>query len=488
MTVERSVISGFKFEFVFRILKTLLGGLLIVLLARLLSAGQYGLLHLAIYFCSIVVLLSSLGVPRSVAKFITEYDTKDPGQIPNIIGTGLAINLTTITISVSAIVIFRAEIAQLFGEPGLELLILVGVLYILFESAMEFCRRTLQAFRHVSWSSSLMGINTVCKFGAAIGLVLLGYGVMGAFVGYMVGLAAASIIGAVLLYSLLREYAADPIEPGLRRRIFEYSVPLTVTDSGDILMKRVDILLIGFFLNPVAVGYYTVSKQIVSFATDASKALGFSISPHYSEQYAAGNTSRAAQLYEQAIESILIFYIPAMIGLIVVAEPTIQYLFGGEYMNAVPVVQVLAIYMFWSAITNVTGSGLDYLGKAKFRATLKGIMAVANAALGIVLIPHIGVLGAAIPTVVTYGIYAIGNVYVMTRLLSIPVLELLKIGVKVVPLSLLMGFVVYGLSGMVSGILTLLLIVGLGVSIYGGLGIYTNIIDTADVRKIVGHR
>jgi O-antigen/teichoic acid export membrane protein len=488
MTVEKSIISGFKFEFVFRVLKTLLGGLLIVFLARLLSAGQYGLLHLAIYFCSIVVLISSLGVPRSVARYITEYDEKNPNQVLNIIGIGLAINLTAIVVSVSALVLFRTEIAQLFDEPGLEVLILVGVLYVIFESVMEFCRRALQAFRHVSWSSSLMGINTICKFGAAVGLVLLGYGVMGAFVGYIIGLAAASIIGAVLLYSLLREYSAGPTEPGLRKRIFEYSVPLTVTDSGDILMKRVDILLIGFFLNPVAVGYYTISKQIISFATDASKALGFSISPHYSEQYAAGNTTQAAQLYKQAIESIFVFYIPAMIGLIVVAEPTVQHLFGEAYIDAVPVVQVLSIYMFWSAITNVTGSGLDYLGKAKFRAVLKGIMAVINVVLGIILIPNIGVLGAAIPTVVTYGIYAIGNVYVMSRLLSIPMLELIKMGVGILPLSLLMGVTVYSLSGVVSGIFTLILIVGLGVSIYGGLGIYMNVIDVADVRKIVGNR
>lgn len=486
MNVEKSVVSGFKSELAFQVLKTLLGGLLIVVLARLLTAGQYGLLHLAVYLCSIIVLLSSLGIPRSVAKFITEYDEKDPGQVPHIIGTGLAINAVTVAISVAALVLFRGEIARWFDEPGLELLVLVGVLYVVFESTMEFSRRALQAFRQVSKGSSLVGINTICKFGVAVGLVVLGYGVMGAFAGYVAGLAVASIVGMALLYSALREYTAEPIESGLRRRILEYSLPLTVTDSGDILMKRVDILLIGFFLTPVAVGYYTIGKQLVSFATDASKALGFSISPHYSEQYAAGNTEKAAQLYEQAIESVLIFYVPAMVGLIIVAEPTVRYLVGSEYMGAVPVVQVLAIYMFWSATTNVTGSGLDYLGKAKFRAALKGTMAAANATLGILLIPHIGVLGAAIPTVVTYGIYAVGNVYMMTRLLSIPLPRLLGITAKIVPLALLMGAVVYGLSAMVSGIGTLLLTVVLGVSIYGGLGVYADVIDTTHLKKLTG--
>ncbi|MFU8867005.1 flippase [Natronococcus sp.] len=487
MKVETDIISGFKFELAFQVLKTLLGGLLIIVLARLLTAGQYGLLHLTVYLCSIVVLFSSLGIPRSIAKFITEYDKKDPGQIPHIITTGVVVNTITVTVSVTVLVVFREEIAQIFDEPGLELLIFIGVLYIIFESTMELSRRALQAFRQVSKGSTLIGINTIFKFGFAVVFVLLGYEVIGAFAGYVAGLAAASLVGIVLLYSVLREYTAEPIEAGLRRRILEYSLPLTVTDSGDILMKRVDILLIGFFLTPVAVGYYTIGKQIVSFATDASKALGFSISPHYSEQYTAGNTEKAAQLYKQAIESVLVFYIPAMVGLIVVAGPTVRHLVGSEYMGAVPVIQVLAVYMFWSATTNVTGSGLDYLGKAKFRATLKGTMAVANAILGVLLIPQIGVLGAAIPTVITYGTYAVGNVYVMSRLLSIPLPELLGVTTRIVPLALLMGAVVYGLSTMVSGVGTLLVTVALGVSIYGGLGIYTDVIDTAQVKKIAGN-
>ncbi|WP_255167395.1 flippase [Natrononativus amylolyticus] len=484
MGVEERIVSGFKAEFAMQVIKILAGGLLIVVLARLLTAEQYGILHLTIYLCSIVVLLSNLGIPRAGARYITEYEEKDPGQIPNILKTALGINAITVGVGLTLLFLFRGQIAVWFGEPALETLLLLGILYVIFENAMELCRRFLQGFKRVEWSASLPGVFTITKFVAAISLVVLGYSVAGALLGYVVGLAVASLVGAVMLYSTAREYTAAPIEPGLRRRLFEYSLPLTVTSSSNILMKRVDIVLLGFFLTPVAVGYYTVSKQLISFASNPSSSLGFSISPHYSSEYSAGDVSRAAELYKGALRSMFVLYVPAVVGLILVAEPTVRYIFGAEYMGAVPIVQVLSIYLLADSITNVTGSGLDYLGKAKFRGVLKGTMAISNATLGILLIPTIGVLGAAIPTVVTYGIYALGNVYMMCRLLSISHAELLRMIAKIVPLSLLMGAAVYSLLPLVTGLVTLFLVVATAVVAYGLLGVYTNVIDMNQLKKL----
>jgi O-antigen/teichoic acid export membrane protein len=486
MSIEKKITSGFKSEFLTQLAKIILSGLLIVFLARLLSPEQYGILYLSIAIFSIVILLSSFGLSRSAARYITEYQESAPEQIPHIVRTSAVYTLFAVTAATLTLVLLREPVALVFEEPQLEGLILVGGLYILFESTHGYCRRTLQGFKQIEKSASLSVIEASCRFVFAISLVLLGFGAFGALAGYAIGMAVSSVAGVLTLYPLIKQYSRDStMETGLRRRIVEYSFPITLTSSGTVLIKRTDILLIGFFLNPVAVGYYTIGKQIIEFAANPANSLGFSISPRYAEQYQQGNPQRAAELYQQALKSIFLLYAAAAVGLVIVAEPTVQYIFGEEYLGAVVVIQILAAYLFIQAVSYVTGSGLDYLGKAKIRGILKVVIAVGNLVLNIILIPIMGVSGAAIATVITYAVYVTGNVYIMHRQLPLNWSEITIDGTKALVVALAMGGVVMFLSGYVVGLISLFAVIGAGFGFWFACCFAVGLIEMSQIRAIV---
>ncbi len=485
MSTVTRLSSRFKAEFIGRIVAMGSSGLLMVLLARLLGPDEYGLLFLAIAVFSAVGIASKLGLAKSGARYVSEYKERSPEQLPHIFRTSFTYNLVAIAVVATAMAMGYRYIAAFLDEPDLAPLLLLGIVYISFEALTTYVRLMLQGLEEIQFSATLYAIDRSCRFVFAIGFVVLGFGALGALVGYILSFAIVATVGLGSLY--VRYYrnhdTADSIESGLRRRIAEYSVPLTATSTANIIDKQVDTILIGFFLSPVAVSYYVLSKQIVQFVETPITALGFTLSPTFGAQKADDNVEQAARLYERSLFHSLLFYVPVGMGIALVAEPTLEIVFGEEYLGAVPVLQVLAFYAVLQSITRLTSNGLDYLGRARARAIVKGTTAALNAALNIVLIPTVGVVGAAVATVITYSIYTFANVYIIHQEFDLRVRYLLRRVSLVVGVSSAMAVVVFAAMGFVDGVLSLVTVIAVGVAIWATLSIATGLLDPRTIRS-----
>lgn len=484
MSLASRLGDRFKAEFAGRIIATVAGAVLIVLLARLMDPDEYGLLFLAISVFGMVELFSKLGIAHSTARYVAEYKETDSGQIRHILRFGLGLNILTILIVCIGFLIAHEHIADVIGEPELIPLLLAGVGYIALHTLMGFTRRTLQGFEAIKAAASIHVVDRVARLVFAVALVVAGLGAIGALIGYIAAFGVAAALGLGWLF--LRYYRGRPptaVEPGLRRRLAEYTVPLTATSTANVLDKRVDTILVGFFIGPVAVAYYTIGKQVVTFIETPISALGFTITPTLAAETAKGNPESAARIYEESLFHGLALYIPAAAGLVLVAEPTVELVFGSGYVGAVPVVQVLAIYAVAMAITKLTSHGLNYLGRAKERAIAKGLTSVMNVGLNIALIPTIGVVGAALATVITYSLYTLANVYIMNLELDLRIRWLLGRTGWVILIAGLMSGIVFFLAPYITGFVTLFAVVAAGVVIWTVLIVGLGIVEIERIRS-----
>jgi O-antigen/teichoic acid export membrane protein len=469
----------FKIEFAGQIVATAANALLVVVLARVLDPDGYGLLFLATSIFALAGLFSKLGLANSAARYISEYRERNPGQIRHILRRTLEINILTILL-VSVVLLLGFEtIANVLGEPELAPFLVFGFLFITFVSLTGFVRLISQGFEDISLAATVHVINHSGRLLFAVALILLGYGALGALGGFIIASGVASAIGMGILY--FRYYRGFPsgetIEPGLTRRILEYNVPLTITGLSGKIDKKVDTILVGLFLDPVAVSFYVLSKQIVAFVETPSNALGFSISPTYGKQKVTDELSTAAKMFETSLVHTLLLYVPAATGIVLVAEPAIEFVFGESYLGAVPIIQVLSIYVILSAVTNITDYPLDYLGRAKVRSVAKGVASLGNVVLNILLIPSVGVVGAAVATVITHSFYVCIKLYIISTELplnkkyigsDISIIGLITIG---------MGTIVWIASRYIKGPLTLISVLSLGGVVWGGLSVMTGIVN-----------
>ncbi|WP_256547888.1 flippase [Halovivax gelatinilyticus] len=468
MTERGRLRSRFTFEFGGRILATTAGGLLMVVLARLLGPEDYGLLFLAIAVFGVLGVASKLGIAKSCARYVAEYKESDPAQLPHILRVALLFNVGAVVTVCVALLIGHRHLAAFLDEPSLTPLLLLGLGYLVFEALATFARLVLQGLEEIELAATVHVTNRITRLIFVVGFAVLGFGALGALVGYIMSFAISSLLGLWLVYRycLRGIEPATSVESGLKRRIGEYTVPLTATSTANVLDKQIDTVLVGLFLSPIAVSAYVLSKQIVEFLEAPVSALGFTLSPTFAAQKADGNTDRAARLYETALTHALLLYVPAAAGLVLVAEPTITLVFGSDYLGAVPVLQVLSLYAILLSVTKITSNALDFLGRAKARAIVKGSTALLNVALNLVLIPLIGVVGAAIATVITYSIYTGANLYIIHRELDLRLGLVARRTGAIIGVAAVMTGTIYPMYGSIDGWPSLLGVVLFGVVVW----------------------
>lgn len=487
MSLKDELASRFKAQFANKLIKAIAGALLTVGLARLLEPDRYGLLFLALTVLMLFKLVARNGIGRSAGRYVAEYKETDPAQVFHIVRVSLLINIATILFSSLVLVVSHNYIAALLGEPQLVPFLLIGVLFVALGASIRFLEMVLQGMEAITFIAVMGIFGRISRMVLALGLVVAGFGAIGALWGYVLSAALTSAVGFAYLFHRIRSFrdSTTGIESGLRRRIVEYTVPIAATNTSRILDHHIDTLLVGYFLSPVAVSYYVIGGQIVNFMETPLSALQFTLSPTFGAQKAAGNIERISRIYEEALMNGLLLYVPAGAGVILVAEPTIRLVFGPDYSGAAAVLQVLGIFVILKAIIKVSDNGLDYLGRARERAIARAVTAVLNVALNIVLIPTIGVVGAAIATVMTYGLYTAANVYIAAQEFRLRKVFILKRTGLIVGITAIMSAVVFGLSGYIAGWVTLGLVIGVGGVIWMVLSVATGLLRIREIASMV---
>ncbi|MXR40366.1 oligosaccharide flippase family protein [Halobaculum sp. WSA2] len=463
-------------------------GLLLLLTRVLLTPEQYGELNFALSVLGGLAILATLGLPKSAARYVTEFAEQRPGMVPHVIVRSLGFLLFFTLLIAGGTALFGGEVAVRFGAPSFAPVVGVGALFIAATALSAYTRQLFQAFNSVEWSGVVGIISGLSRLLFVALFVWLGYGVAGALFGYVVALAVGVLVGGVVLYRRFYSAYEPDVNPdaSISRRILEYSVPLTATRSANVIDKKVDTVLVGVIVDMTAVGFYTIGKAVSDFVSMPASSLGYTISPALSEQRSKGSEDRAARIYETTLHYVLLAYVPAVAGLILVAEPMVQYVFGSGYDGAAPVVQIFGLFVLANAVNKVTSDGLDYLGRARSRAIVKTIMALSNVLLNLLLIPTMGVVGAAVATVITFSFYTLANLYIIHQELPLHPRDLVGALGNAVAVTLGMSIVVWLTLPYVSGIPTLIGAVVLGVVTWAALSIAGGVLDPNEVARLLG--
>jgi len=488
MSLVDRIARGVKAMLGARVLNLASNGILIVLLTRvLLDPEQFGQLNFVLSALGVVTILATLGLPKSAARYVTEFSETDPGQVPHVVRKSLTFILALVVVVAGGTLLLGRAVANALGTPSLVPFLLAGSLFVAARALTKYFSALFQGFNRVTYSATVSAVTSVSRLPLVAGFVVLGFGVGGALYGYVASFALAAGVGGYIAYTrFYADYeAADAPADDLSKRLLEYSVPLTATRGANVLDKKVDTLLVGVLLNMTAVGYYTIAKQVSDFVSAPASSFGYTVSPALGEQSSKDQTERAAKLYEQSLEYVLLAYVPAVVGLILVADPMVRYVFGTDYLGAVPVLQVFSGFMLVNAVNKVTSDGLDYLGRARSRAIIKSAMAVSNAGLNLLLIPLLGVVGAAIATVITYTIYTLSNVYFIHQELTIRFGFVLRRLAVTCLVTVAMAAAVWLALPYVTGLLTLFGAVFLGFGTWAALSVAGGILDVRRVAKLL---
>ena len=107
-------------------------------------------------------------------------------------------------------------------------------------------------------------------------------------------------------------------------------------------------------------GQYTV---LINLPVSIASAVGTALIPSISAEYTKGDKKSAEKVFNQSLSMTMIVTIPCAVGMAVLAEPVVQLLFRGATKTASSALTAGAIAVVFYAMSTVTNSVLQGIGK-----------------------------------------------------------------------------------------------------------------------------
>jgi O-antigen/teichoic acid export membrane protein len=221
--------------------------------------------------------------------------------------------------------------------------------------------------------------------------------------------AAPMVLGLIPLYLWLRRLGKKAGvrlgRGGSRQRVpgtpgkdfWFFAVPRGVASIFQIGQDRVGILLVGALSTAAGAGVFAAAARWLIAGSVFSGALNLGIQPTMAEHLARRDYARARRLYQVTTGWVVLVSTPMY--LVMSIFPAILLLpFGPEFQGGSLALTVLAIGAFAGAATGSVTVILLMGGKSSWNLFNTAVALGADVVIGVLLIPHIGLLGAAIST------------------------------------------------------------------------------------------
>ncbi|MGH8793198.1 MAG: oligosaccharide flippase family protein [Stackebrandtia sp.] len=211
----------------------------------------------------------------------------------------------------------------------------------------------------------------------------------------------AAVAAAWWLYRMRPARTAPPPPPesshDTTRRFWAYTAPRALAGVAQLALQRLDILLVAGMLGFAEAAIYTVATRFVAVGQLIASAIGTAVQPRLASSLARSDHATAQRLYQSSTCWIVLTTWPFYL-LTALAAPWYLRLFGPEYVTdqAVTTVWLLAGGMLVATACGVVDSVLVMAGRTGWQLySVAGALAV-NVALNLLLIPSLGILGAAV--------------------------------------------------------------------------------------------
>jgi O-antigen/teichoic acid export membrane protein len=255
------------------------------------------------------------------------------------------------------------------------------------------------------------------------------------------------------MFGVAASYALHPYRPrfclAAGKDLFQFSKWLLANNLIFFVQNRSTDFLLGRTMGAHTLGVYNIAYEIATMpSTELVAPLNRAALPGYAK--ISNDMPRLRQGFLRMIGMIAMFAFPVAIGLASVADPAVRLLLGAKWVEAIPLIQILAVYGVINAMQSNIGQVYVALGMPKVITLMAGG----------VLIPFVpslyfasmryGPTGAAAVFLV-FSVITMPMVhFIFFRLTNMHLLEYLAATWRPIVAAVLMGCVVTALRGLLS--------------------------------------
>ena len=178
---------------------------------------------------------------------------------------------------------------------------------------------------------------------------------------------------------------------------FATSIPMLVVEGFSLLLTYVDILALEHFRSPDEVAVYYAGARLLAIVAFVYFAIAGATTHKFTQYHISGDKERLASFFAEATKWT---FWPSLVvcAMILACGRPLLALFGASFERGYSVMFILAVGMLARAAVGPAERLLNMLGERKQCAFIYAGAFAINLVLCVIMIPRIGIEGAAIST------------------------------------------------------------------------------------------
>lgn len=428
-----------------------------IIVARLLTPYDYGLVGMAGLYLCLATLISQTGIGQAVLTFrdLTRRQIAELNTIALLIGTGL--------VGLSCLLAF--PIARFFSSPSLYPVIIVASVNYVLNGFQVVPQALLQKELRFKLLASIETVRSICQMIVTFVLAWLHFGYWSLIFGAIV----SSLIGTVLSLYFKRHPFAIPRVKLLRRELRFGRHTLTGSLAWYIY-DNADFGVAGRVLGGMPLGNYTVAWQIACTPVGQIASLATGVMPAFFSAVQASKAELRRYLL-RVTEVLSLATVPASLGIALTADYLIPVVLGPKYHGAIGPLRLLGVFVAVRCLAEIPPRLLNAIGDSRFTMWVTIASAIVMP-ISFLIGSRWGASGIAAAWVVAYPPMLVPIYYRTFKRTETQVREYFSAILPALSASVIMAIVVLLIRRMVPlgshSIINLLLLVLAGVFSYAG--------------------
>ncbi len=386
------------------------GFLSMLLAVRHLPAEDYGAFVLLQVVAGFLVEISALGLTLSVPKFLA--DTEDRTIQSELVSSVIIFRIVTIAgISLVAVAARNTLLSLFDATLLLDLLLFIPVL-VLTQGLAKLLRSILQGLFAFKMVGATDFISSLLNFVLVLFFVLLAHqSVLGLVYAKVISMGVSCVL-AYLAIPVSKKWA---LNRALLTRVIRFGLPLQVNYILTFIFLRVDTLIIGALMGPAEIAYYEVARKIPENLTMAYEAFRVVFYPFIARFAANGESDKAASFINHSARWISLITIFGALIAFLFGHEIIVLLFTEQYLPSVPAFILLMASLNLTLIDYTLGYSLVAVGDSSKPMIINTLHTTTNLVGNLLLIPALGIIGAAISSILGFVVTNPLNVWFLRR-------------------------------------------------------------------------
>lgn len=384
--------------------------ILLPILTKVLGVSGYGVWIQAIITISLAETFASCGLISAMARFLPAQKRKS--EIQEGFYSSLALVFSISLIFSFFMIVFSEYITNSLFDGYLHIVKLLALI-LPVTIGMRICTEYFRARHQIKKYSAIYVITTCGEVSLAAWMVFAGYGVFGAVLSILIVRGISFFITFFLVF----------LEIGIKlpnfsrlKEYMSYGLPTIPGGISTWIITSSDRYLIGYFLGVTYVGFYSPGYSIGFIIQAVPMVLSLALLPTLSNLYEEGKMTEVKNHLSYSLKYFLMLGIPFVFGASLLSKQILTILSTSEIATEGWLITpftalsglLFGCYLIISHILLLTK-------KTKITGSLGVLAAFVNLFLNFFFIPYIGILGAAITTLIAYGLIMIGGTYFSFR-------------------------------------------------------------------------